>query len=183
MKVITGTAKGIPLKTLDGNDVRPTSQKVKEAVFSSIQFEIEGRSVLDLFAGSGQLGIEALSRGAKKATFVDASNQSISIVKENLNKTRLMEKAVVLRCDFNTFLKTTTDTFDIVFIDPPYYEKLYDTALFGVANLLSDNGLIICEHPDTITFEENIGRLSLQKIYKSGKIRFSIYRNSPEITK
>lgn len=177
MKVITGIAKGIPLKTLEGNDVRPTSQKVKEAVFSSIQFEIEGRKVLDLFAGSGQMGIEALSRGAVLATFIDHSNAAISVIKDNLNKCRLLDSAVVLKSDSLTFLKTNSSKFDIVFLDPPYFEGLYDTAIDGISKVLSNNGILVCEHPDSIVFEENINTLKLQKIYKSGKIRFSIYRN------
>ena len=119
MRVITGTARGRVLRTLEGEDVRPTTDRVKEAVFSIIQFEIEGRRVLDLFAGSGQLGIEALSRGAASATFVDMSKDSLSAVKYNLEHTKLGDNAKVVQTDALSFLKLTKDKFDIVFLDPP----------------------------------------------------------------
>ena len=117
MRVITGTARGRVLRTLEGEDVRPTTDRVKEAVFSIIQFEIEGRRVLDLFAGSGQLGIEALSRGAASATFVDMSKDSLSAVKYNLEHTKLGDNAKVVQTDALSFLKLTKDKFDIVFLD------------------------------------------------------------------
>ena len=117
MRVITGTARGRVLRTLEGEDVRPTTDRVKEAVFSIIQFEIEGRRVLDLFAGSGQLGIEALSRGAASATFVDMSKDSLSTVKYNLEHTKLGDNAKVVQTDALSFLKLTKDKFDIVFLD------------------------------------------------------------------
>ena len=120
MRVITGTARGRVLRTLEGEDVRPTTDRVKEAVFSIIQFEIEGRRVLDLFAGSGQLGIEALSRGAASATFVDMSKDSLSAVKYNLEHTKLGDNAKVVQTDALSFLKLTKDKFDLVFLDPPY---------------------------------------------------------------
>mgnify|MGYP002675531026 CR=1 FL=1 len=116
MRVITGTARGRVLRTLEGEDVRPTTDRVKEAVFSIIQFEIEGRRVLDLFAGSGQLGIEALSRGADSATFVDMSKDSLATVKYNLEHTKLGDRAKVIQTDALSFLKLTKDRFDIVFI-------------------------------------------------------------------
>ena len=124
MRVITGTARGRVLRTLEGEDVRPTTDRVKEAVFSIIQFEIEGRRVLDLFAGSGQLGIEALSRGAASATFVDMSKDSLSTVKYNLEHTKLGDNAKVVQTDALSFLKLTKDKFDIVFLDPPYARLL-----------------------------------------------------------
>ena len=124
MRVITGTARGRVLRTLEGEDVRPTTDRVKEAVFSIIQFEIEGRRVLDLFAGSGQLGIEALSRGAASATFVDMSKDSLSAVKYNLEHTKLGDNAKVVQTDALSFLKLTKDKFDIVFLDPPYASSL-----------------------------------------------------------
>ena len=100
MRVITGTARGIRLGTVPGNDiVRPTPEKIKEAIFSSIQFDIEGRRILDLFAGCGQLGIEALSRGAQSAVFVDVSDISLGVVKQNLEATRLGDNAAVIRSD------------------------------------------------------------------------------------
>ena len=119
MRVITGIARGKRLVTPDTYDVRPTSDKVKEALFSALQFDIEGRRVLDLFAGSGQLGIEALSRGAKSCVFVDNSRASINLVKKNLEITGLEDNAKVIQSDFSSFAAMSRDTFDLVFLDPP----------------------------------------------------------------
>ena len=113
MRVITGSARGMSLRTLEGDNVRPTTDKVKEAVFSAIQFEVEGRRVLDLFAGSGQLGIEALSRDAENCVFVDADKNAIKIDKENLAKTKLDGKATVMQTDSLAFL-SMTDKSDII---------------------------------------------------------------------
>ena len=101
MKIITGIARGMNLETLEGDATRPTSQRVKEAVFSMIQFDIEGASVLDLFAGSGQLGLEALSRGAKKATFSDSSRDAVDIVMRNAKKSRLFDKCRISTCTYD----------------------------------------------------------------------------------
>ena len=116
MRVITGSARGRVLRTLEGEDVRPTTDRVKEAIFSIIQFEIEGRQVLDLFAGSGQLGIEALSRGAAYATFTDMNKDAVNIVKQNLLSTGLHRNSAVLQTDAITFLKNSKKKFDIIFI-------------------------------------------------------------------
>ncbi|MBR5773231.1 MAG: 16S rRNA (guanine(966)-N(2))-methyltransferase RsmD, partial [Clostridia bacterium] len=125
MRVITGTAKGMRLASLEGDEVRPTYDRVKEAIFSIIQFDLEGRRVLDLFAGSGQLGIEALSRGAQNATFVDSNRSAIAVIKENLEKTRLSKSAVVLQTDAVGFIKNYRGVeFDVVLLDPPYHEEL-----------------------------------------------------------
>ena len=120
MRVITGSARGRRLETLEGEDVRPTTDRVKEAVFSIIQFETEGRVFLDLFAGSGQMGIEALSRGADSAYFVDNSKKSVETVKRNLKTTRLEDRAKVFQMDYRSFLAANSKSFDIVFLDPPY---------------------------------------------------------------
>ncbi|MBE6829998.1 MAG: 16S rRNA (guanine(966)-N(2))-methyltransferase RsmD, partial [Ruminococcaceae bacterium] len=119
MRVITGSARGSRLTTLEGESVRPTPERVKEALFSVIQFQIEGRRVLDLFAGSGQLGIEALSRGAKQTVFVDASRNSIAVVEKNLEHTGLAENAVIKTMDFAAFLLQNREHFDLAFLDPP----------------------------------------------------------------
>ena len=124
MRVITGTARSKKLVTPKGLDVRPTTDMVKEAVFSAVQFEIEGATVLDLFAGSGQIGIEALSRGANSAVFLDKSRDSIAAVKENLKNTELMDKATVLQMDSLAFLQSTQQKFDFIFIDPPYEQGI-----------------------------------------------------------
>lgn len=141
MRVITGTARGRVLRTLEGEDVRPTTDRVKEAVFSIIQFEIEGRRVLDLFAGSGQLGIEALSRGAASATFVDMSKDSLSAVKYNLEHTKLGDNAKVVQTDALSFLKLTKDKFDIVFLDPPYASSLVVDSMKLLSDVVAAGGL------------------------------------------
>ena len=177
MRVITGIARGRNLATLSGNDVvRPTSQKVKEAIFSAIQFDIEGRRVLDLFSGSGQLGIEALSRGALSAVFVDSSSDALSVVNENLKVTGLLGKATVLKRDYKTFISATDKTFDIAFLDPPYNKGILLDALTLTANVMSDYGIIVCEHPPEVELPQNINGFAVSRTYKYGKITLTVYR-------
>lgn len=176
MRVITGIARGRRLVTLEGDDVRPTTEKVKEALFSAIQFEIEGRRVLDLFAGSGQLGIEALSRGAKNAVFVDASKKSVEIVRQNLEATGFTKSAVVLNTDSLAFLRTRAEKYDIAFLDPPYRTGLLQKALENIDRVMSDGGLIVAECPTDEEFPENAGSFEKTKEYKYGKIKLAIYR-------
>ena len=177
MRVITGTARGKRLITVPGDElVRPTSEKVKEAVFSSIQFDIEGRRILDLFAGCGQLGIEALSRGAENAVFVDASQVSLDVVKKNLSSTALSDKATVIRSDYALFTARCNEIFDIAFLDPPYNSGILNSALEAVSPLMSDYGIIICEHPSDVTPISTVGDFKLSKTYKYGKIMVSIFR-------
>jgi len=176
MRVITGTAKGRKLKTLEGENVRPTIERVKEAVFSIIQFEIEGRNVLDLFAGSGQLGIETLSRGAASAVFLDSDKAAASIVKANLETTGLDEKATVLQTDSFAFLQTSGLTFDIAFLDPPYGTGLLQKALPLVAEKMAPGGVIICEAPFVEKLPETAGGFTLNRTYKYGKTAITTYR-------
>lgn len=176
MRVITGKARGRILQTLEGDDVRPTIDRVKEAVFSIIQFDIEGRRVLDLFAGSGQMGIEALSRGAQEATFVDLSKSSIAVVKANLNHTHLMDDARIVQTDALSFLKLGADAFDIVFVDPPYATDLVIKSLKLLPERVSDGGAVICETPKDAELPEKEGNLVLQRQYKYGRTMISVYR-------
>ncbi len=121
MRIITGSARGVRLETLPGNETRPTSERVKAAIFSSLQFVIEGRRVLDLFAGSGQMGLEALSRGAVSVTFADSNQEAMAIVKQNAKKTGFFEKGRYLCADYrNVIRKAGDDRYDLIFIDPPY---------------------------------------------------------------
>ncbi len=177
MRVITGSARGVRLLTVPGTDVvRPTSEKIKEALFSSIQFDIEGRRILDLFAGSGQLGIEALSRGAENATFVDSSDVSINVIKKNLKNTRLESNARVIKGDFLTFCSRCNDKFDIVFLDPPYNAGYLEKAIVAITPLLSDYGKIFCEHPIEIKLPEKINDFHICKNYRYGKIAVTVYK-------
>lgn len=176
MRVITGIARGKRLVTPAGRDVRPTSEKVKEALFSALQFDIEGRRILDLFAGSGQLGIEALSRGAESAAFVDSSAASIKVVKQNLETTGLTDLAKVYMSDYATFAAMCRDTFDIAFLDPPYAEGLLLPAIKSILPLMSDYGTIVCEYPPEVEIPENIGGFQIYRTYRYGKINVAIYK-------
>ena len=148
MRIITGKAKGIKLKTLEGNETRPTAERVKEAVFSMLQFDIEGRSVLDLFSGSGQMGLEAISRGAASAVLIDRSREAIKIIEENARKTKLIDQCKIVNSDALEYLKRTrNDQFDIIFLDPPYASGLYAPVLKALlhANCLKKNTIIVLE--------------------------------------
>ena len=176
MRVITGSARGKRLLSPEGYDIRPTSDKVKESVFSAIQFDIEGANVLDLFAGSGQLGIEALSRGAKSAVFVDKSNSAISIVKKNVDSTGFTSQSTVVSSDYASFLMRNGTKFDIAFLDPPYLLGILSDALVKTADAMSDNGIIVCEHPIDVYLPKDVGRFYLHKRYKYSKVCVSIFR-------
>lgn len=176
MRVITGSARGRRLKTLDGQDVRPTTDRVKEAIFSILQWELPAASVLDLFAGSGQLGIEALSRGAGHCVFVDVSRDSVAVVRENLQATHLMEQATLLTTDAISYLKHCNRSFDIVLLDPPYESTLLNQALSLLSPFLSAQGVIVCETTLHHDFAKKIDELCLQKEYRYGKIKLGVYR-------
>lgn len=179
MRVITGIARGMRLKTLEGTDVvRPTAEKIKEAMFSIVQFDLEDAVVLDLFAGSGQLGIEALSRGAAKAYFVDNSPASIGVVRENLKHTKLEDKAVVCNMPNSAFLRTTPAKFDIAFLDPPYGKKLIQRSLPALVGVMSENGIIVCEHEKECRLPEEEGDFRIHKTYKYGQICLTVYKRN-----
>lgn len=178
MRVITGSAKGRRLKTLPGLDVRPTIEGVKEAIFSIVQFDVEGAVVLDMFAGSGQLGIEALSRGAKKVFFVDNSPESIKIIRDNLKHTGLEAGAVVASMANNAFLRSTKETFDIAILDPPYNHKLIQKTMPQLVEKMSEYGIIICEHERETTLPERFGDFAVSKIYRHGRATLTAYRRS-----
>ena len=180
MRVITGSARGMRLFTLEGESVRPTTDKVKEAMFSIIQFEIEGRRVLDLFAGSGQLGIEALSRGAKSAHFVDESRDAISVINKNLEKTKLKELSSVSHTDSLSFISSTERTFDLFFLDPPYNKGLVEKALPLCASKASVGALIVCETSAEEFLPEEIDSLVFSKRYKYGKTALTVYRKAED---
>jgi 16S rRNA (guanine(966)-N(2))-methyltransferase RsmD len=182
MRVITGSARGVTLVTLEGDAVRPTTGKTKEAIFSAIQFDIEGRRVLDLFAGSGQLGIEALSRGAEKATFIDASAESIDIVKKNVKKCGFEKQSVIYKSDYASFLRGTKETFDIVFLDPPYNADYIGDVISKTADILSEYGIMICEHSAKADVPQEAGEFAIYRQYKYGKlVTVTVYKNKKVI--
>ncbi len=176
MRVITGSARGRRLETLVGEDVRPTTDRIKEAVFSIIQFETEGRTFLDLFAGSGQMGIEALSRGAECAYFVDSSKKSLEIAKKNLKTTKLENSAKVFQMDFRSFLSMTGERFDIAFMDPPYKTGILEDALSLVSEHMKETGIIIAENPLDEEILSNYGDFVLDRQYRYGKIKITTFR-------
>lgn len=144
MRVITGVAGGRKLKSPEGADVRPTADQVKQAIFNILQFDLEGRRVLDLFGGTGQLGIEALSRGAREAVFTDHAKSSVLLIRENLKRCGLEGK--VLQTDALAYL-AGGEKFDVIFIDPPYDSGLYTAVLerINAVDNLTEGGIIVCE--------------------------------------
>lgn len=175
MRVITGSARNKRLRTLPGNDVRPTTEKVKEAVFSAIHFELENSRVLDLFAGCGQMGIEALSRGAEFAIFCDNSKDSVDIINANLKACELERKSKVIRSDYLSFLSTTQEKFDICFLDPPYFAGYYNNAMDMLSKVIKPDGKVLCEHPDSVKLDDRYGNLVKIKDYRFSKIIISKY--------
>ena len=178
MRVITGTARGVQLKTPDGMTTRPTADRVKEALFSIIQFEIPGAKVLDLFGGTGQLGIEALSRGAKSAVFVDAGEPACKLIRENLKRTRLDGQASVVRSDYLQYLNRCREQFDIILLDPPYAEVFLENALKCITeiDILQSGGIIVAERPLGKDLPWNFDGFTRSKDYKYGKTMLTIYR-------
>ena len=175
MRVITGTARGRKLKTLEGMEVRPTTDMVKEAVFSIIQFRVPCASMLDVFAGSGQMGIEALSRGASRVVFVDSSRDSQAVIRENLANTGLSKQARVSADDAVSFLSHATDQYDIIFLDPPYELGYAPKVLPLLDRLLAPGGIVLFEHRLKEELPETVGGLVLKKNYRYGKIAVTTY--------
>ena len=175
MRVITGSARGRKLKTPENYDIRPTTDNVKESVFNIIQFDIEGRRVLDLFAGTGQLGIECLSRGAAEAVFVDESREAVRIVKENLKSCGL--QAQVLQTDALGYLRRS-GKFDLIFVDPPYDSDLYESVLktINLIDILSDGGIIVCEARREKALPEMTAPYVKGKEYHYGKVKICLYK-------
>ena len=181
MRVITGTARGRSLQSVPGLDVRPTSEKVKEAVFSSIHFELEGAKLLDLFCGSGQMGIEALSRGAALCVFVDNARASVEVTKQNLAATGLAAGARVVQTEAKSFLsglasRTVPEKFDFVFLDPPYSQGLVQEVLPLLPPVMSGAGVILCEHEEADKLPDAFEGFVRVKKYRYGRISVSAYR-------
>ena len=178
MRVITGKARGVALKTPDGLVTRPTTDRVKEALFSIIHFEIPGAKVLDLFSGTGQLGIEALSREAKRAVFVDELDSVCRLIKENLKRTKLEGQGSVVRSDYAAYLRGCREKFDIIFLDPPYAEVFLENSLKIITeiDILQTGGIIVAERPLGKELPWDFEGFSRSKDYKYGKTLITIYR-------
>lgn len=180
MRVITGKARGVQLKTPDGMLTRPTTDRVKEALFSIINFEIPGAKVLDLFGGTGQLGIEALSRGAKSAVFVDAREEACMLIRENLKRTKLEQDAAVVRSDYLDYLGRCREQFNIIFLDPPYAEVFLENSLNRITeiDILQSNGIIVTERPLGKELPWELAGYTRSRDYKYGKTLLTIYRKA-----
>lgn len=185
MRVITGSARGRRLGELKGTDTRPTTGKVKEGVFSALQFDIEGRRVLDLFAGTGQMGIEALSRGAESCVFVDKRTDAVKLVKDNLSVCALEDRAQVVCGDAMGFLSSTRAKFDLIFLDPPYADDILERAIAHIArfDILAPRGIIVAECPADKTLPALGGSYGIYREYRYGKIKVTVYHRDDEAEK
>lgn len=188
MRIITGRAKGIKLDTLSGENTRPTAERTKEAVFSMLQFDIEGRRVLDIFAGSGQMALEAVSRGAASATLVDSSKDAVAVIKRNVEKTRLSDSCRVLCAKAEDFIRTMRgrECFDIVFIDPPYAQRLVAPTLAALLDgkMIRSTSIIVCESEEADVFEktpELAAKFNVLKTAKYGAAHVTVLTPSKEI--
>lgn len=182
MRIISGDLKGRRLQTPKGDNVRPTSDKVKEAIFSMIADIYYDEAVIDLFAGTGNLGIEALSRGASKCYFGDKSKESLRLVKENVNTCRVQDSSVIIAGDYEMVLKRIPEKAHIIFLDPPYKEGLMISCLELISslNLLADEGMIIAEHSFSEKLPEEIGIYEKIKEKRYGKIGVTVYGKMQE---
>jgi 16S rRNA (guanine(966)-N(2))-methyltransferase RsmD len=180
MRVIAGTARGIALKTPDGLATRPTTDRVKEAMFSIIHFDLPGAKVLDLFSGTGQLGIEALSRGASSAVFIDNQETACKLIRDNIVKTKFQDKSRVIRSDYLSFLQNTQEKFDIIFLDPPYIEVFLENSLKLISeiDILQTNGIIVTERPLGKELFLDFPGFSRSRDYKYGNTVLTIYRKN-----
>ncbi|MEE0742548.1 MAG: 16S rRNA (guanine(966)-N(2))-methyltransferase RsmD [Emergencia sp.] len=177
MRIITGEYKGRKLETPVGYDVRPTTDKVKEAIFNLAMQDIWDSVCVDLFAGTGNLGLEALSRGARRCYFCDNARESINLIKTNIKKCRAEEQSVVLAGDYTKTLSRIREKADIFFLDPPYKDGLYEKCLEMIdsLDLLNEDGIIIAEHGARDPMPQQVGRLVRVKERTYGRIMVSIY--------
>ncbi|MGM9648670.1 MAG: 16S rRNA (guanine(966)-N(2))-methyltransferase RsmD [Butyricicoccaceae bacterium] len=175
MRVISGSARGKKLETVEGMDTRPTTDRVKESVFNIIQMRVRGARVLDLFAGSGQMGIEALSRGAEFCVFADKAPKAQAVIRKNLAAAHVQDRAQLLGCDFEAAVRRVKEQkFDLIYLDPPYSGTILNQALRTIESfdILQTDGIIICESfcDDRIECPE---RFAVLKQYKYGTIRLT----------
>ena len=180
MRVITGLARGRKLKELPGLETRPTTDKVKESMFNIVQFDVEGRRVLDLFGGTGQLGIEALSRGAEHATFVDQSKAAAGLIRENAAHCGFADRARVVQGDCLAFLSGCREKFGLAFLDPPYESGLLEKCLETIAaiDIMAGNGIIVCESAADLVLPELPAPYGKGREYRYGRIKITLYRRA-----
>ncbi len=177
MRIVAGNARGRKLKDLPGMDTRPTTDKVKESMFNIVQFDIEGRRVLDLFAGTGQLGCEALSRGAAYVTFVDQSREAVRVVKENAALVADPDRFEVLQRDALGFVQARPGKYGLIFLDPPYRTGLMEKALTAIAtiDIVAEHGIIVCETGLDELLPTLPAPYEMGREYRYGKIKITLY--------
>lgn len=177
MRIVAGDARGRKLKELPGMDTRPTTDKVKESMFNIIQFDIEGRRVLDLFAGTGQLGCEALSRGAGYVTFVDQSREAVRVIKENAALVADPDRFEVLQRDAVGFVGGRPGKYGLILLDPPYRTGLMEKTLEAIAgiDIVAEHGIIVCETGAEEVLPTLAAPYELGREYRYGKIKLTLY--------
>ena len=176
MRVIAGSARGVRLSALPGREVtRPTVDRVKEGMFSAVQFLLPGAQVLDLFAGSGQLGIEALSRGAQHCVFVDESKAAVRVIRQNLQAAQLLARAQVVNGPAQGFLCSCAQQFDLILLDPPYRQGTVAALLPQLARVLAPGGAVLCETEQGALLPQQPEGLVLKKEYRYGTVRVTKY--------
>ena len=183
MRIISGSARGRKLREPQGLDTRPTTDKVKDSLFNIIQFELEGRRVLDLYAGTGQLGLEALSRGAEHCTFADQRREAVALVKENLRLCRFEDRARVVQGEALSFLSACREKFDIVFLDPPYAGDLLEKTLEMLTgfDILREHGIIVCESGVDWSVPALTPPYEVGREYRYGQIKLTVCRRAGSV--
>ncbi|MBR5437892.1 MAG: 16S rRNA (guanine(966)-N(2))-methyltransferase RsmD [Clostridia bacterium] len=178
MRIISGKSRGVVLKTPEGMVTRPTADRVKEALFSIIQFDLPGTHVLDLFGGTGQLGIEAISRGARSAVFVDENKKACSLIQENIKRANLEKDCQVIRSDYAAYLRRCREKFDIIILDPPYAEVFLENSLKLITeiDILQSGGIIVTERPVDKVLHLEFEGYTRSKDYKYGNTILTLYR-------
>ena len=185
MRIISGSARGRKLREPQGLDTRPTTDKVKESLFNIIQFELEGRRVLDLFAGTGQLGLEALSRGAEHCTFVDQRREAAALVKENVKLCRFEGQARVVQGESQAFLRACGEKFDVIFLDPPYQTNLLEQCIEKITrfDILREHGVIVCESGTEWTIPPLEPPYEAGREYRYGQIKLTVCRRAGSVAR
>ena len=183
MRIISGSARGRKLKEPQGMDTRPTTDKVKESLFNIIQFELEGRRVLDLYAGTGQLGLEALSRGAESCAFVDQRREAAALVRDNVKLCRFEDRSRVIQAEALSFLALCREKFDVVFLDPPYQSGLLEKSLETLTrfDILREYGIIVCESGAEWTVPPLASPYETGREYRYGQIKLTVCRRAGSV--
>ena len=184
MRIIAGNLKGKKLFSPNGENTRPTTDRVKEGIFSAIQFELSGKKILDLFSGSGQMALEAISRGAEFAVLCDHNSDAINTIKKNIDLTQTADKTKILSFDFEKTLEVIKNDapFGLVFLDPPYSSDYMLKALNILCNksFLTDDAIIICEIDKKAELPNKIGSFEIKKRYKYGNTNVVLFKKGSE---